>query len=144
MAVFDIFKRKKEKKEKPVEKKEAKVKTEKPEKEVLEDRALSKPERAEKREAGQGYRILKSPQITEKATGLAEKNQYTFKIYSEANKVQVKKAVEGLYNVEVKSVRIVKVPSRRRRLGRISGWRQGYKKAIVEIKAGQKIEVLPR
>ncbi|MBZ9573074.1 50S ribosomal protein L23 [Patescibacteria group bacterium] len=90
------------------------------------------------------YRVLKAPQVTEKATALTGKNQYVFKVWPGANKVEIKKAVKDLYGVEVLSVKIIKVPRKKRRLGRISGWRKGYKKAIVKIKEGQKIEVLPR
>ena len=82
--------------------------------------------------------------MTEKATELAKKNQYVFKVWPRANKVEIKKAIEDIYGVDVVSVKIIKVPRKRRRLGRISGWRKGYKKAIVKIKEGQKIEVLPR
>jgi large subunit ribosomal protein L23 len=94
--------------------------------------------------AGEAYRVLKTPQVTEKATGLVGQNQYVFKVWPKANKVETKKAIENLYGVDVISVKIIKVPRKRRRLGRISGWRKGYKKAIVKIKEGQKIEVLPR
>ncbi|MFQ6049706.1 MAG: 50S ribosomal protein L23 [Candidatus Paceibacterales bacterium] len=90
------------------------------------------------------WKILKAPHITEKATDLVKKNQYVFKVYSKTNKTEIRKAIEDLYGVEVLSVKIIKVPRKRRRLGRISGWRKGYKKAIVKIKEGQKIEVLPR
>ena len=90
------------------------------------------------------YRILKTPQVTEKATDLSKTNQYVFKVFPQANKTEVKKAIENLYGVNVISVKIIKIPSKKRRLGRISGWRKGYKKAIVKIKEGQKIEVLPR
>ncbi len=89
-------------------------------------------------------KILKIPQTTEKATNLAEKNQYVFKVYPKTNKVEIKKAIENLYGVDVISVKIISVPRKKRKLGRISGWRKGYKKAIVRIKEGQKIEVLPR
>ena len=89
-------------------------------------------------------KILISPQITEKATDLAQKNQYVFKVFPKANKTEIKKAIEDLYKVEVSDVKIINVPKKRRRLGRISGWKKGYKKAIVKIKEGQKIEVLPR
>lgn len=89
-------------------------------------------------------KILLSPQITEKATDLTKKNQYIFKVYFKTNKNEIKKAIENLYKVNVLDVKIVKIPRKRRRLGRISGWRKGYKKAIVKIKEGQKIEVLPR
>ena len=89
-------------------------------------------------------KILISPQITEKATALVQKNQYVFKVFPKANKTEIKKAIEDLYKVEVSDVKIINVPKKRRRLGRISGWKKGYKKVIVKIKEGQKIEVLPR
>jgi large subunit ribosomal protein L23 len=90
------------------------------------------------------YRILRAPHITEKATALAGKNQYVFKVWPKANKTEIKKAIESLYEVDVLDIKIINIPAKRRRLGRISGWRKGYKKAIVRIKEGQKIEVLPR
>ena len=89
-------------------------------------------------------KILISPQITEKATDLAQKNQYVFKVFPKVNKTEIKKAIEDLYKVEVSDVKIINVPKKRRRSGKISGWKKGYKKAIVKIKEGQKIEVLPR
>lgn len=84
------------------------------------------------------------PHVTEKATKLAEKNQYIFKVASKANKNEVKKAVEDLYKVKVLDVKIINVPAKRRQVGRISGWKKGYKKAIVKIKEGQKIEIFPK
>jgi large subunit ribosomal protein L23 len=87
---------------------------------------------------------LKSPHITEKASDLTKVNQYIFKVFPRANKTEIKKAVENLYGVNVISVKIINIPPKRRTLGRISGWRKGYKKAIVKIKEGQKIELLPR
>jgi len=89
-------------------------------------------------------KVLKTPQVTEKATLLAKGNQYIFKVYSRAGKVEIKKAIKDLYGVDVLSVKIIRVPAKRRRLGRIKGWRKGYKKAIVKIKEGQKIEIMPR
>jgi len=89
-------------------------------------------------------KILISPHITEKVTDLAKKNQYVFRICPKANKVEIKKAVENFYGVDVLDVRIIKIPPKQRRLGRISGWKKGYKKAIVKIKEGQKIEMVPR
>ena len=90
------------------------------------------------------HKILKSPLITEKATESAKKNQYIFKVYPEANKTEIKKAIESLYKVNVLDVKIINVPPKRRRLGRTLGWRKGYKKAIVKIKEGQTIEILPK
>ena len=89
-------------------------------------------------------KILISPRITEKATAISQKNQYVFKVFPKANKTEIKKAIEDLYKVEVLDVKIINVPAKRRRLGRISGWKKGYKKVIVRIKEGQKIGVLPR
>jgi large subunit ribosomal protein L23 len=87
---------------------------------------------------------LKEPHITEKTTALAKKNQYVFKVYPRTNKIEIKKAVEKLYGVDVLAVRIINIPRKKRVLGRISGWRKGYKKALIKVKEGQKIDVLPR
>jgi len=87
---------------------------------------------------------IKTPHITEKAGDLAAKNLYVFKVWPRTNKLEIKKAVEKLYKVDVLSIRIINVLPKKRRLGRISGWTKGYKKAIVKIKKDQKIEVLPR
>lgn len=159
MAILDILKKRKiekkererketERKEKPVKKKEKKEKEAKEVRRVEERKeAVSekRPPGLKKREGpGEVYRILKSPQVTEKATALAEKNQYIFKVWPKANKTETKKAIEDLYGVDVTSVKMIKVPRKRRRLGRIPGWRKQYKKAIVKIKKGQKIEVMPR
>ena len=89
-------------------------------------------------------KILIAPYITEKSTALSQKNQYVFRIWQKANKNEVKKAIENLYKVKVMDVKIINVPAKRRRLGRISGWKKGFKKAIVRIKEGQKIEVMPK
>jgi len=90
------------------------------------------------------FRVLKSPHVTEKAGDLAAQNQYVFKIFPEANKIQVKQAVEGLYGVDVEHVRVIRVLGKKRRTRKVQGWRPGYKKAIVKLKAGHAIEVLPR
>jgi len=142
MPAFNIFKKKKkpEKKTEPIEKPK-KIEEEKPKRETVSEK---KPRKIKEKKSDIAYRVLKTPQITEKATNLAEKNQYVFKVYPKTNKIEIKTAIEDLYNIDVLSVRIIKVRPKRRRLGRISGWRAGYKKAIVKIKAGQKIEVMPR
>jgi large subunit ribosomal protein L23 len=149
MPLLDIFKKKK--KEAKPEKRPIKKPAKKPEKpEAVEKPKEIKGEVKVPRQVpkkivpGEAYRVLKTPQVTEKATGLVGQNQYVFKVWPRVNKVEIKKAVEDLYGVDVISVKIIKVPRKRRRLGRIFGWRRGYKKAIVRIKEGQKIEVLPR
>ncbi len=82
------------------------------------------------------------PHISEKASVLAEQNQYIFEVSSRANKTEIRKAVEGMYQVKALGVKIIKVPGKKRRLGMIEGMRKGYKKAIVTIKEGQKIEII--
>lgn len=138
MAFFDIFKKKR--KEKRAEKKpEKKVQAKPPEKE-----AAPKPQKTRMGASDTAYRILKEPHVSEKATDLTKKDWYAFRVSSRANKTETKRAVEELYGVNVVAVRIVNIPSKKRRLGRIEGRRKGYKKAIVQLRAGQKIEVLPR
>ena len=88
--------------------------------------------------------ILKAAHVTEKAGDLAGKNQYIFKVYSEANKIKIKKAIENIFKIDVTSVKIINISKRKRKLGKISGWKKGYKKAIVAIKKDQKIDILPR
>jgi len=155
MPIFDIFKKKKkteEEKKKP--EKEKKVRKEKKEKKVegelldkqrvLPKAGIPSGEKPKRRKVRVAPLVLASPHIAEKPTRLANVNQYVFKVYPKANKTEIKKAVEEIYGVDVLKVRIVKVPRKRRRLGRIRGWRKGYKKAIVAVKEGQKIDILPR
>jgi large subunit ribosomal protein L23 len=133
MALLDIFKKKK----KPAEKKP--VDRAKP-RQVKKAGPPPKP----KKVSEIAYRVLKGLQVTEKATDLTKLNQYVFKVWPRANKTEIKKTIEDIYGVNVISVRIVNVPVKKRRLGRIEGERSGYKKAVVKIQEGQKIEVLPR
>lgn len=90
------------------------------------------------------YRVLRRPHITEKATDLTKADQYTFEVYPKTSKDDIKKAVRDLYGVDVVSVKVVTMPAKRIRVRGTEGWKGGGKKAIVRIKAGQKIEVLPR
>ncbi len=136
MALFDIFKKKK----KVEEKKEEKEK--KPKEKLVEKPVLK--EKKKRKSMDRAYCILKTPHITEKATDLMENNQYIFKVYKNSNKQEIKKAVEGTYGVDVVSVRIINIPRKRKRLGKSSGWKKGGKKAIVRIKKGQEIEIVPR
>ncbi len=87
------------------------------------------------------YTIVKEPHISEKATILSEKSKYTFKVYSNANKPEIKKAVEGIYGVSVLQVNIMKSPKKKRRLGKTQGYKKAFTKAVVTIKEGQKIEI---
>lgn len=85
--------------------------------------------------------ILKRPILTEKSRELSKKGQYVFEVDKTANKKEIKKAVEKVFNVEVLNVKILKVPSKKRTYRGISGEKKGYKKAIVKLKEGQKIEI---
>jgi large subunit ribosomal protein L23 len=126
-----------QKKEKEEIKKEEKVEK------VKEQESLSprvKTQKAKKIYAG----ILKSPHITEKAANLAEQNKYVFQVFPKTTKEEVRKAVEELYGVEVTKVRVINIPRKPKKMGRKIGYQQGVRKAIVEIKKGQKIEILPR
>lgn len=86
-------------------------------------------------------KFLISPHITEKSTKISHDNFYVFKINSRANKNQIKKAVETLYNVNVEKVNIINIKRKRKGFGRLEGYKQGYKKAMVKVKKGQKIEI---
>ena len=88
--------------------------------------------------------ILRGPHVTEKSGFLNSFNQYVFKVASRSNKIEIKKAVEKMYGVKVERVMISVVPSKARRLGRQEGERSGFKKAIVKLAEGQKIDVMPK
>lgn len=96
----------------------------------------------------QAYRIVQRPHITEKATLLAEKGKYVFRVSRSANKPEIKKAIESLYEVKVNRVHLIHVAAKQRRLGRSQGWqgglKKGFKKAIVSLAPGEKIELLPK
>ena len=86
--------------------------------------------------------IIKNPRITEKASNSLEQNVYTFDIAKSANKTEVKRAIESLYKVKVVGVKIIIVSGKTRRMGKSQGWKKGYKKAIIRVKQGQRIEAV--
>ena len=84
--------------------------------------------------------VLLSPQISEKATFVAEKNeQVIFRVASDATKPEVKAAVELLCKVVVDPVQVANVKDKKKRSGRHAGSRKGWKKAYVSLRAGQEI-----
>lgn len=133
----------KEQKETPKERKESVAKKEKISKETITERVQAKKEQGKKIPIDL-LDVLISPHITEKASLLESENKYVFKVRKNANKIQVKRAVEAFYGVKVLSVRIVNIPPKKRRLGRIEGKKKGCKKAIVKIREGEKIQILSR
>jgi len=85
-------------------------------------------------------KILIKPIITEKATALGALNKYVFEVASRANKIEIKKAIKELYNVEPIEINILKVKGKLVRYGKARGRTKNWKKAIVGLKKGQKIE----
>ncbi len=84
--------------------------------------------------------VLKLPVITEKSTHLKENNRtVTFKVQRDANKLEIKAAVEKIFNVKVESVRTANFHGKVRRQGRYTGRRPDWKKAYVTIKQGEKM-----
>ncbi|NJM31617.1 MAG: 50S ribosomal protein L23 [Limnobacter sp.] len=85
-------------------------------------------------------KILLAPIVSEKSTMLAEKHeQIAFKVVSDATKVEIKAAVEFLFKVEVKAVRVVNRLGKQKRFGRFMGKRSDVRKAYVSLKPGQEI-----
>jgi large subunit ribosomal protein L23 len=165
MAIFDIFKKKqetersqkkeagaykkRERKTPAVRAKKPKVKKEKKEPVKAEvaakkEETPAKPIVSKKKIKGLSYGILKFPHITEKATNLSESNKYVFKVWQRANKAEIKKAIESNYGVTVVKVNIINIKGKEIMLGRQIGMKKGYKKAIVKVAQGQKIEILSR
>lgn len=89
-------------------------------------------------------RVLEGPHITEKAGRLEALRQYVFRVAPFANKIEIAQAVQKLYGVTVTRVRTVRVPGKVRRRGRYTGVRPGYKKAIVTLKEGDAIQLMPK
>lgn len=84
--------------------------------------------------------VLLAPQISEKATHVADKyEQVVFRVVADASKPEVKAAVESLFGVKVKSVQVANVKGKVKRFGRTMGQRKGWKKAFVCLESGQEI-----
>jgi len=87
------------------------------------------------------HEILIRPVVTEKNTMLGEQNKYVFEVHQDANKIEIGQAVAEVFNVQVKSVNIVKVPGKTRIWRRQRGVTRSWKKAIVTLEAGSRIEL---
>jgi len=85
--------------------------------------------------------VLLAPVVSEKSYSLITDRKYTFKVHKDAHKTQVRQAVEQLFGVDVVNVNIVKVQSKPKRRGMSVGRRPGWKKAIVQVREGQSIEI---
>ncbi|MBM4206580.1 MAG: 50S ribosomal protein L23 [Gammaproteobacteria bacterium] len=84
--------------------------------------------------------LLEAPIISEKSTTAAEKsNRFVFRIKKQATKLQIKKAVETMFDVEVESVQVLNVKGKKKRFGKTMGQRSNWKKAYVKLKQGHDI-----
>ncbi len=84
--------------------------------------------------------VLVKPVITEKTNDLLSEGKYTFVVNNDANKIEIKMAVEKMFGVEVQKVTTMTVKPKKKRVGKHQGYTSAYKKAIVKLKEGQKIE----
>jgi len=139
MAILDFFRRTKEK-ERFLRKR--KFREQQPASDRLADFSSEKKdtEKNEVSDRGQIYRILKSPHITEKSTFLNERGVYVFKVKPRSNKITIKNAIEKLYGVSVNKVRVIPTPSKEKFIRGKWGRKPGYKKAVVYLQKGEKIE----
>ena len=86
------------------------------------------------------YDVVKALVRSEKGTSLEKERKYLFRVASVATKIDVKRAVEEIYKVKVDAVNTVTVPGKLKRVRNRAGYTTGWKKAIVSLKEGQKIE----
>jgi len=87
------------------------------------------------------HEVIVRPIVTEKNTMLNEVGKYCFEVAPHSNKIEIKRAVEEIFKVHVTTVNVLKVPGKMRRMGRTSGMTRSWKKAIVTLAAGERIEL---
>ncbi|MDJ0648429.1 MAG: 50S ribosomal protein L23 [Xenococcaceae cyanobacterium MO_188.B19] len=87
--------------------------------------------------------LILKPIVTEKATRQMEENKYVFDVLPKATKPEIKAAIESLFDVSVTSVNTLKLPRKKRRVGRYLGYKAQYKRAIVTLKEGDSITLFP-
>ena len=85
--------------------------------------------------------IIKAPVITEKSGVIAQNGKYVFKVDSRANKIEIKQAIEKIFNVHVKEIRTINVKPKKRRVGRYTCLTNRCKKAIVKLAEGEEINL---
>jgi large subunit ribosomal protein L23 len=88
------------------------------------------------------YTIIIRPLVTEKTIGLTATSKYTFQVDPNANKIEIEQAIQQIFNVKVEKVNTLRVRGKTRRMGRFpEGRKPNWKKAIVTLKAGDRIEI---
>ncbi|KKQ78378.1 MAG: 50S ribosomal protein L23 [Parcubacteria group bacterium GW2011_GWC2_38_7] len=130
--------------DKDSEKKEPAVKVEKKQiekSEKKEEVLMSHQNKTKKHEDPLAYRVITKPLITEKTTELAQLNKYVFVVPVTANKKSVAERIFGIYGVKPIKINIIKRPGKVVHAGRIFGRTKSYKKAIITLAVGEKIEV---
>jgi len=85
--------------------------------------------------------VLIRPIVTEKSNILMTENKYVFKVALKANKIEIRNAVEKIFNVKVLDVKTLIVNGKIKRMGKTAGYRSDYKKAIVKLAPGNRIEI---
>ena len=85
--------------------------------------------------------VLIRPVVSEKSYEQITKNQYTFQVHKNAHKTQIRQAVEELFGVKVERVNVIKVQAKPKRRGAFRGTRNGWKKAVVQLRKGDSIEI---
>lgn len=87
---------------------------------------------------------IKKPWITEKSVDLSKNGKYVFIVERRVSKSEVKKALKKYYDVDAVGVNMVNIPGKPKRYGRVQGKTSGMRKAIVTLKSGQSLDVIPR
>ena len=132
MKIFNPFKKSK----KSEKKKAVAVKAAKEEK---------KPVKARKSKYTEAYKVLIKPLTSEKIIDLeTDYNQYVFEVAKKANKIEIKKAIEAVYGIKPITVNIVNIKGKQVRSGRVQGKTKGWKKAVVGLRKGERIEVFKK
>ncbi len=85
--------------------------------------------------------ILIAPVVSEKSYSMIEARKYSFRVHPDAHKTQIRQAVEELFEVKVVAVNVSKVQSKPKRRGTVRGTKQGWKKAIVQVREGDEIQI---
>lgn len=137
MSIIGKLTKKVSKNETKAPKKEQSVVREKKSKksEVVQDDTLNK------QIATHAGRVIISPYITEKTSRSAEKNTYVFIVARETTKNEIIKAIQSMFKVHVTKVNVLNMPGKKVRMGRYEGRTPGFKKAMITIKEGEKIDI---
>ena len=85
--------------------------------------------------------VILAPIVSEKSYAASTRGSYTFKVHPDSHKTQIRQAVEELFDVKVERVNVIKVRPKPKRRGLVRGTRPGWKKAVVQLRAGDIIEI---